>query len=664
MDSWRDSILSAFATKASKLTLVADPDSLLAEEKLAEELRRRGFDLIEFNDPVDFRYAYELNYRSIWDKGEHTDLVVILRLQDSELEALPYDLLQVGRKLFFSLGSIFPNLSYPVVSKLGRGLLDALFDAQKKASPGRMGDNATKDFILLHVFRISVGLISTPVDLLRVLFRLHYGNTDMPAMLAGRLAQLLNGQKAFRLWPLAEVIPDAEAFFSFLQERWPIFLGRLNSAEGVQEDTLAYSLKYPGPAALPFDHPDIRVFIPNLFAEGRLTPVLQRDLPNDVQAWIRSGVKAAGVEDENERINSLFDLLGENLPTGESRHSDWTAFALKWAELAALIHGNPDAEGKGRFFKLRDALNETFAGWLSSHYASLISLPPTNPVMVHQVPRRLAREMEEGATGRVALVVVDGLALDQWVAVRKILLWQDQRLVMRESAVFAWIPTVTSVSRQSIFSGKAPFYFPNSINTTNNEGKLWRQFWEGADLSALDVGYLRGLGDGEVAAVLERTFHPGKTKVLGLVVDKVDKIMHGMELGAAGMHNQVKQWCKEGFLGSLIAYLLDHEFQVWLTSDHGNIECIGRGRPSEGAIAESRGERVRIYPTPELRATVARSFAFAHEWQPVGLPPKYFPLVAGGNDAFITLGAATVSHGGISMEEAIVPLVKIERKIR
>ena len=109
MSSWRDAILNDFVPNVSKLTLVADPDCLLTEEKLAIELRGRGFDLIEFNDPVEFRYAYESKYRSIWDRGEHTDLVVILRLQDAELESLPYDLLQAGRKLSFNLGDLFPN---------------------------------------------------------------------------------------------------------------------------------------------------------------------------------------------------------------------------------------------------------------------------------------------------------------------------------------------------------------------------------------------------------------------------------------------------------------------------------------------------------------------------------------------------------------------------
>ena len=33
MDSWRDAILNEFVPKVSRLTLVADPDSLLAEEE-------------------------------------------------------------------------------------------------------------------------------------------------------------------------------------------------------------------------------------------------------------------------------------------------------------------------------------------------------------------------------------------------------------------------------------------------------------------------------------------------------------------------------------------------------------------------------------------------------------------------------------------------------
>ena len=664
MSSWRDAILNDFVPNVSKLTLVADPDCLLTEEKLTMELRGRGFDLIEFSDPVEFRYAYESKYRSIWDRGEHTDLVVVLRLQDAELESLPYDLLHAGRKLSFNLGDLFPNLSYPVIEKLDRSLLDALYEAQRKSLPDRMGDNATKDFILRSVFKLPLDTVDNEVELLKILLRLHYGKLQLPLMLADRLIQILKDHDDFKTWPLSEIVPNDGAFFAFLQERWPLFLSRFGSANQVREDLPKYGLKYPGPDHLPFDHQDIKVYIDNLFLEGKLTPIEAKGIELDAGSWIRSGIATFDADDGGLRISRLFGLVQRELPTLEARYSDWTAFALKWAELSSLVHCGNSTEDQTRLREIGDAMNTTFAGWLADHYSSLINLPPTNPAMQHHIPRRLARDIEDSADKRVALIVVDGLALDQWVTIRQILQKQDATLFMRESATFAWIPTLTSVSRQSIFSGKPPLYFPSSINSTNSEEKLWKQFWEGHGLSRLDVAYQRGLGDGDASKVLDSAIHPGKTKVVGLVVDKVDKIMHGMQLGSAGMHNQIKQWSQGGFLVALVGQLLEYGYKVWLTADHGNIQCEGFGRPSEGVIAETRGERVRVYPTPELRAQVAQVFPFAREWQPVGLPADYFPLVAGGHDAFVSPGEAIISHGGAAIEEVIVPLVKFERRLR
>ena len=663
MSSWRDAILNDFVPNVSKLTLVADPDCLLTEEKLALELRGRGFDLIEFSDPVEFRYAYELKYRSIWDRGEHTDLVVVLRLQDAELESLPYDLLQAGRKLSFNLGDLFPNLSYPVIETLDRSYLDSLFEAQCKSSSDRMGDNATKDFILRHVFGIAAELIANEVELLRALLRMHYGKLQIPQMLSERLIQVLKGHDGFKAWPLSEIVLDEEAFFAFLQERWPLFLSSLGSPKQVREDSTSYHLKYPGPAHLPFDHQDIKVYVDNLFLEGKLTPVEAKDLEVNADSWVRSGIATSGMDDDTLRISRLFDLVEKELPTAEARYSDWTAFALKWAELSSLVHCDSNIEHRTRLKETGDALNKTFAGWLVDHYSSLINLPPTNPAMLHHVPRRLARDIEESNNNRAALIVVDGLALDQWVTIRQLLQKQDANLVMRESATFAWIPTLTSVSRQSIFSGKPPIFFPSSINTTNNEKKLWKQFWENHGLSKLDVSYQRGMGLGEAINDIHETCNLSKTRALGLVVDTPDKIMHGMELGASGMHTQLKLWASRNYLYDLIDTLLSFNFDVWLTADHGNIECIGQGRPSEGSVAELKGERVRVYPTLELRESVARQFLFSHQWNPVGLPEKYYPLVATGRDAFVSSGDSIVGHGGISIEEVIVPLIKFERAI-
>ena len=101
--------------------------------------------------------------------------------------------------------------------------------------------------------------------------------------------------------------------------------------------------------------------------------------------------------------------------------------------------------------------------------------------------------------------------------------------------MFAWIPTVTSVSRQAAFAGKPPIYFPASINTTDKEQSLWAQFWADQGLTGPAVTYTKGLGDGDIDKVREVLSHP-KIRVAGLVIDKVDKIMHGMELGGAACY--------------------------------------------------------------------------------------------------------------------------------
>ncbi len=138
MGNWRDQILKAFVPDASRLTLVADPDALLLEERIQGRLRERGFEVVPFEDHVSFRYAYEANFRSSWDKDGALNLVVALHAQRDGLGTLPFDLLGAGRQLSFHLGDIFPNLSYPVIAGLDRSDLDLLYAAQEQHDPDRM----------------------------------------------------------------------------------------------------------------------------------------------------------------------------------------------------------------------------------------------------------------------------------------------------------------------------------------------------------------------------------------------------------------------------------------------------------------------------------------------------------------------------------------------
>ena len=88
-----------------------------------------------------------------------------------------------------------------------------------------------------------------------------------------------------------------------------------------------------------------------------------------------------------------------------------------------MLYPRPDvAEGlKAAIAELQATTDERLRQWVTKHYADLPSLPVAKgPVMVHHVPRFLS--MRRGAgEAKIALLVFDGLAVDQWVQIREAL---------------------------------------------------------------------------------------------------------------------------------------------------------------------------------------------------------------------------------------------------
>lgn len=546
MSSWRETILAEFTPRVARLTLVADPDGLLLEAGILEGIEKRGFELIPFEDHVAFRFAYESRYRSRWDRGELTDLVVVLRAAASDLRSLPYDLLQAGRRLSFSLGRLFPNLSYRVLDAVDRSDLEELYQAQQREQPDRpLGDRQTKGFVLRHVFGVAPETIRQESDLLRFLLRRHYRGLCIPPILDEYLVQLLRQTRLFDDWPLERLLVDREAFFAFLQERWPVFLDRQTVVEDeVREPVEVYWSGLPGPSGIPFDHHDVRVYVDNLFLEGMLEPVAHPRADQLSDSWEIVGVKTQPEEDRRRRLEGLLATVEDSVPGEAAKHQEWLAFARRWAEVNALWfdpeHGDVD-EIQDQLSTIRDRVDETFAAWVRQRFGTLHNQPPLPPVMPHHLPRLLARRLAEEPAAKVALVVMDGLSLDQWVVVRRELAEQRPALRFREASLFAWIPTLTMVSRQACFAGRPPLYFPASIHTTDREPAAWKRFWADEGLSAIEVGYEKNLRDEpDLGRVEVLASHP-KVRVMGLVVDKVDKIMHGMALGSSGMHNMVRR---------------------------------------------------------------------------------------------------------------------------
>ena len=664
--SWREAILAEFIPQLVPLTLVADPDSLLADEHIQETLQEQGFEMVEYQDPVAFRYYFETTVRPRWHAGEQTELAVVLRAGTGDLQHLPYDLLRDGRQIAFDLSTLFPHLTYNEVAALDRRELDALYEAQLKFPPGDLGENGSRDFILRHVFGIDAHLVKDEADLLAFLLRLHMGKRPLPPLFAGRLLQQLQQNGRFADWPLDALLTDLSALYAFLQERWPIFLneqgGKKETSLHDTVDKLTYTLKWPGPPLLPFGTTEIRAFIDTLFLEGKLHPIKHPMADRLKHQWVTVGLQYDPAHDNERRLTRLLNQLTAQVPNKDAGHQEWLAFAAAWAE-AVMLHNQPEASANRsldqQFDVLQTALDLSFRQWLTQRYKYLSTLSPQPPVMVHHIPRSLARRIAPHTQDKIALLVMDGLALDQWLTVRESLLRQLPGVRFDENAVFAWIPTVTAVSRQALFAGKSPLYFPDSIATTAQEAKLWSLFWEDKGLLPPEIGYEKTLRTAADFDRVDQLLTRPKMRVVGLVVDQVDHMLHGMTLGLPGLHQQIRLWMQAGFLAQLIERLTQTGYEIYLTSDHGNVAAKGMGRPGEGALADLRGERVRIYPNDVLRQHVQQSFPTAVSWPTEGLPANFYPLLAPDRLAFVTAEDSTLTHGGDLIEEVIVPFVRV-----
>lgn len=660
MSLWTDRILDELPSDLAKLWIIADPDDVLLDERILPELRARGFELVPFEDPISVRADYEARWRQAWDSGEAGPAkALLLHLKSAETDDLPWDYLRQARMVRLSLANLFPLLSYGVIRRLDVRYRDALFDAHARHAVQCLGDSATKDFILTHIFHLGPHLIAEPKDLWRELLRLHYRNTALPTLLADHVQSILALKAPFEGLPVGELFSSKDTCLKLLQAAWDRFL----VTKGIVGSRIA-DVQAPAHAArieIPFEHPDIRTQIDSMFLDGTLHPQLVQSVPPNLPEWLAIGVVQDPAALRNLVKDGLQQLL-DAMPSDDGSHRDWAAFAKSQAEILNRFHALDPDRAKSLDDTLRHVQrlsDERLVSWVNKHYSDLPSLPvASGPVMLHQIPRFLAMRRANGEE-KVALLVFDGLALDQWVTVREHVTRAAPEIAFAEGTSFAWLPTLTAVSRQALFSGLKPREFADTINGTGAEAALWTGFWQDQGLRSSEILYRKGIRRTNQLDELAASLSNPAVRVAGIVVDTVDELVHGAVLGKCGIASQIGNWCKSGFVEQLFQLLFDRGFHVYLTSDHGNVEAIGAGRPNQGVIAESRGERVRVYGTNLLRTQSKQQIPESIELPTPALPLDFLPLFAGERTAFVNKGEELVAHGGISVEELIVPFVKV-----
>ena len=398
-----------------------------------------------------------------------------------------------------------------------------------------------------------------------------------------------------------------------------------------------------------------------MLLDGVLRPITVDKSCLEIPKWMELGLQDDPAK-EQERVRSGIDQLRDSLPSIDASHREWFHTSSRFAELLSHYHFLDTTIARSfseDVSQIATSLDSRLLDWLSRHYADLPSLPAIkSPVMVHHIPRYLSARMAAGEK-KQALLVFDGMALDQWALVRESVARRLPNLAFDDGASFAWLPSLTSVSRQSLFSGLKPREFTSSIGTTSQDQNHWTRFWAGHGLKQREVYFRKRLLRSDQLNSLEADLANESIKVVGLVIETIDDFVHGAVLGKRGVAVQIRDWCETGFVADLFSLLARKGFHIYVTADHGNIDSCGKGRPAEGVASEQRGERVRIYNKELLADGLRSSYQDAFRMNLPALPPEYYPVFAGGDSAFVQIGEQIVAHGGVSLQEIIVPFSKV-----
>jgi hypothetical protein len=248
-----------------------------------------------------------------------------------------------------------------------------------------------------------------------------------------------------------------------------------------------------------------------------------------------------------------------------------------------------------------------------------------------------------GKTEKAAIVLMDGMSLFDFEVVSRYF----DGIEYDYHCSHALIPTTTPISRQSLLSGKYPVELDKPFSLANEEKEFIA--------AALQLGY----ADNQIQYV--RGFEPEISpfaRIVSVIVNEVDDIVHGQKQERIGMFNDMNVLGKSGKLQKLITQLVRLGFTVYITADHGNTPCVGVGGFRSSIGIETRSMRMAVLKDfAEANDLLAQN---ASEYPGYYMDKSYRYYVCNPGVSFDNRGESVMTHGGISLDEVIVPFIKVK----
>ena len=408
--------------------------------------------------------------------------------------------------------------------------------------------------------------------------------------------------------------------------------------------------------------------------------------PNQILLSLKKILDGSKIITEKAVVNYQMEFrnIAMDLMNARDFH-DWTAIYKKLVHWEINLENIDDSQMLQILNDQKADANIQFARFIEKNYKGWLN-GEDRPELSHTVFNTMVRPQLKDK--KTLLVMIDNLRYDQWKVIQP--LFQQFYNQTQEDMYYSILPSATQYARNAFFAGLMPLEiekrFPQFWKNDTDEGNkneheldLMRDNLGRLGLKNLKTKYYKILNSGYEKYVLD-DFHNFKNNDLTVIVynfidilshAKTDNRIVGEMIRDDKTYRSVTHnWFKNSYLMEIVKQAADNDMQLIITTDHGTIfvkepsKVVGDRETSTnlryklGRQLQYDEDDVMAIDKPEEyhlpKVNVSSKYIFAKNDIFLAYPKNY--------NHYVNYYKNTYQHGGISMEEIIIPFVVMENR--